>query len=169
MEKSKLLENTQRYRRTKKGILTNSYSKQKSRHAVEYNLTELHDKFMFDDKFDRIYKEWKNKGYKKELKPTIDRINCRLGYTLSNIHALTWEENRYKQRIELKFLRARPIVAAVDGEEKYRFKSVSQSVKETGIHQGNISSCLTGKRKKAGGFNWFYENPELLKEDTQHD
>ena len=162
MEKSKLLENTQRYRRTKKGILTNSYSKQNRRHAVEYSLKELHDKFMFDDKFDRIYKEWKNKGYKKELKPTIDRINCRLDYTLSNVHALTWEENRYKQRMELKFLRARPIVSVVDGEEKYRFKSVSQAVKETGIHQGNISSCLTGKRKTAGGFNWFYENPELL-------
>ena len=164
MEKSKLLENTQKYRRTKKGILTNSYSKQKSRNTVEYSLTELHDKFMFDDKFNRIYKEWKNKGYKKELKPTIDRINCRLCYTLSNIHALTWKENRYKQRMELKLLRARPIVAVVDGEEKYKFKSVSQAVKETGINQGNISSCLTGKRKKAGGFNWFYEKPELLEE-----
>lgn len=164
MEKSKSLENTQRYRRTKKGILTNSYSKQKNRKDVEYSLTELHSKFMFDYRFNRIYEEWKNKGYKKELKPTVDRIDCRRGYTLNNIHALTWEENRYKQRMELKLLRATPVVATVDGEIKHKFKSVSHAVKETGINQGNISSCLAGKRKKAGGFNWVYENTELLEE-----
>lgn len=81
MEKSKLLENTQRYRRTKKGILTNSYSKQQNRKDVEYSLTELQSKFMCDDRFNRLYEEWKNKGYKKELKPTVDRIDCRRGYT----------------------------------------------------------------------------------------
>lgn len=66
--------------------------------------------------------------------------------------------------MEFKLLRARPIVATVDGEIRHKFKSVSQAVKETGIGQGNISSCLTGKRKKAGGFNWAYEHPELLEE-----
>ena len=64
------------------------------------------------------------------------------------------------------FEEGRPLNNMVDGEEKYKFKSVSQAVKETGISQGNISSCLTGKRKKAGGFNWFYgniyQNKELI-------
>lgn len=43
----------------------------------------------------------------------------------------------------------------------------SEAVRQTGIMQGNISSCLTGKRKTCGGYVWryknIYENQELLK------
>jgi hypothetical protein len=43
-----------------------------------------------------------------------------------------------------------------------KFKSQRQAVIDTGISQSNMSSCLNGKRQTAGGYNWIYENPELL-------
>ena len=41
------------------------------------------------------------------------------------------------------------------------------AVIKTGLSQGNISSCLNGKRKFCGGYEWkykdnIYDNPELL-------
>lgn len=42
------------------------------------------------------------------------------------------------------------------------FKSVSHVVRETGLSQGNISSCLHNRRMYCGGYKWSYENPELL-------
>lgn len=155
----------QKFRKTKKGILTNSFSRQKTRKKVLYSLSELHNKFLNDLRFDRLFKEWEKSNYNKNLIPTVDRINCKKDYTLENIHCLTWQENRYKQRMETNIFRAKEIVCLKNNEIIFAFKSVSDAVKKTGIMQGNISSCLTGKRKTCGGYNWkyknIYENPEI--------
>ena len=166
----KLLENTARYRKTKKGVLTNTYQHQKSRRKVFYTLKELHDKFLDDKQFDRIYKEWVKRGYDKQFKPSIDRIDCLKDYTLKNIHILTWAENRYKQRFEFKRIRARKVLQIMGNATINVFNSVSHAVKYTGLGQGNISSCLHGKRNYCGGYKWQYfdihENPELLTDNN---
>lgn len=41
-----------------------------------------------------------------------------------------------------------------NGEYIRSFKSISQAQSETGIYKENISSCLSGKRKSAGGYFW---------------
>ena len=158
---------TEKYRKTKKGILTNSYSHQKKRKPVCYTLNELHNAFLEDKKFNRLYNEWVKSGFVKGKKPTIDRINCKEGYLLNNIHCMSWEDNRYKQRMECNIFRAKPIGKYKEGVLIESFKSVSDAVRKTGIMQGNISSCLTGKRNKCGGYQWKYinpPNPELIKE-----
>lgn len=160
------MNSVEKFRKTKKGILTNSYSNQKSRRKVYYSLKELHDKFLNDKRFDRLFIEWEKSGYKKDFKPTVDRINCKNDYKLENIHCLTWQENRYKQRMETNLFRAKEIVCLKNGNIINIYKSVSEAVRQTGIMQGNISSCLTGKRKTCGGYVWkyknIYENPDLL-------
>ena len=162
MDKSKLLKNTSKYRKTPKGLLTNSYGKQKSRRMVEYSLKELHEKFLEDKRFIRLFREWESNNYDLQYKPTIDRINCKKGYTLDNIQVLSWSENRYKQRMELKLIRAKTVYM-IKGETVVEvFKSVSDAVRKTGLSQSNISSCLNKKRKTCGGYKWSYENPELL-------
>ena len=50
MGKLKLLENTQRFRETPKGVLTNMYHKMKSRREVEFTLKDFHDRFLVIDK-----------------------------------------------------------------------------------------------------------------------
>ena len=157
-----LLKNTADYRKTPKGILTNSFSKQKARRGVSYSLEQLHDKFLKDRRFLRLIDEWASAGFNKQLKPTIDRINCMKGYTLENIHILTWSENRYKQRYELKRIRAREVFMLLDNSLKESFLSVSDAVLKTGLQQSGISMCLHNKRVTCGGYGWSYENPELL-------
>lgn len=154
-------ESTKKFRRTKKGVLTNSYSHQKSRKTVSYSLIELHQMFLENKRFDRLYNEWVKSGYQKNKKPTIDRINCKIGYSLNNIQCLTWEENRYKQRMETNIFRAKEVVCFKEGKIVANYKSVSDAVRCTGIMQGNLSSCLNGRRKTCGGFMWKYKK-ELL-------
>lgn len=124
-----------------------------------YSLVELHNRFLEDRKFDRIYKEWIRSGYDKQFKPSLDRIDCMKPYTLKNLHILSWAENRYKQRMEFKRIRARTVLMKKGDEIIRKFKSVSHAVRETGLHQGNISSCLHNKRITVGGYKFIYENP----------
>ena len=92
MTNLKLLENTSRYRKTPKGILTNIYNKQRERSRVKniclpsYSLKELHEKYLNNRRFKRLYSEWIERNYDKQFKPSIDRINCVEPYTLNNIH-----------------------------------------------------------------------------------
>lgn len=41
------------------------------------------------------------------------------------------------------------------------YKSATDAMKETGIKNDNISHCLRGKSKSAGGFMWKYKKPKI--------
>ena len=66
----KLLENTRNYRKTKKGLVTNLFHKMKSRNNVSFDLNYLQE-FAKSKKFERLFIEWEESGYKKELKPFV--------------------------------------------------------------------------------------------------
>ena len=152
-----LIQNTQKYRKTAKGVLTNSYNHQKQRKKVEYSLSELHNMFLNNKRFIRLYNEWLKSSCIKELKPTIDRIDCRKGYTKDNIHILTWAENRYKQRMETKLFRAKKCYMYLNGKIIKTFSSQWKAIRATGLSQGNLSEALNGKRRTCGGYNWSYK------------
>lgn len=157
---SQLLENTRRWRKTKRGVVTNLYHKMKGRHEVSFTLQWLHG-FAQDKKFNRLFEEWKKSGYKKEKKPTIDRINNKKPYTKTNVHWLPWCENRYKQTMERRS-RKRAVIQLKNGKEVARFKSQREAVKKTGLNQSLVSAVLNGKRNHTGGYHFIYSNPELL-------
>lgn len=161
-----LTDSTRKFRKTKKGVLTNLYNKQIHRSIKKgvpvpaYSLTRLHELFLNDNKFNRLFNEWVSNGYNKQFKPTIDRISCKLPYTEENIQVLSWADNRYKQRMETNIFRATPIVQKMGDLVIREFKSVKDAVIKTSLSQGNISSCLTGKRKTCGGYNWEYKSQD---------
>jgi hypothetical protein len=159
---SKLLENTRRWRKTKRGVVTNIYSKMKERNDVDFDLEWLHE-FAKLKKFDRLFLEWEKSGYNKQFKPTIDRILRSKGYTKKNIQWLSWAENRYKQTMERRS-RKGPVLQMMGSLIIAKYGSQRLAVKATGISQSNISECLNGKRKTAGGYSWIYEHQELLEE-----
>jgi hypothetical protein len=37
------------------------------------------------------------------------------------------------------------------------YNSINEASKQTSINQGNISMCILGKRKTAGGYIWKYK------------
>ncbi len=164
-----ILETTRRFRRTPKGVLTNIYHKQIERSRLrgyvlpDYSLVELHDRFLADQKFLRLFNEWVRGKYSKHLKPSIDRINHNKPYTTQNIQIMTWGENRFKETMERR-CRKGAVLQSKDGELVARYRSQREATKLTGLHQGNLSSALNGKRKKVSGYTWEYENPELLEE-----
>ena len=155
-ENSKLLENTRNYRKTKKWVLTNSFHKMKARRWVEFSLQELHDRFLQDDKFDRIFQEWVKKWYQKQFIPSIDRINCKKWYTMSNIQILSWAENRFKQIMERR-VRKWPVLQMMWDDIIKRYASQREALKITGLSQSNMSTVLNWKRKTCGGYWWKFE------------
>jgi hypothetical protein len=170
MEKQQLLENTKKYRGTPKGVLTNMYGKMKSRRIVEFTLDEFHDRFLTDNKFIRLHKEWIKSGKDKMKKPSLDRISNKKGYTVKNTHMLTWAENRHKQVMERRS-RKGSVIQYLNGKEIAKYRSQREAVRQTGISQGSMSEHMNGKRPHVEGFIFkfesevigsIYENKELL-------
>lgn len=160
----KLLKNTQEYRKTKKGILTNIYQHIKHRsfkynYELNINLSQLHNMFLNDNKFDDIYNKWVKNGFKYYDKPSIDRINPYKGYDINNIQIMTWGENRKKGDIECAIKKHKPIIMYdFDKTEIKRFNSIKEAVVFTGLNQSLIVMVCQGKRTHTGGFVFKYEN-----------
>lgn len=158
-----LLKNTQKYRKTPKGVLTNMYQHMKTRHPVSFTLKEFHKKYLEDKLFLKLHKEWLKSGCNIQLKPSLDRTNCKLGYTFENTKIMTWAENRFKQSaVDGKLGRKPPVIQLLNNKIIKKFQSQRHVVKELGISQGNLSAVLNGKRNHINGYKFIYENPELL-------
>lgn len=165
-ENSKLLKNTDRYRKTKKWILTNLYHKMKYRRWVEFSLGELHKMFLEDKKFDRIYNEWVKSWFNKQFKPSIDRINYKRWYSIGNIQILSWAENRFKQSMERRS-RKWAVLQIIWDEIIKIYRSQRQAVKETWLTQSNMSAVLNWKKKTCWWYIWRYES-EVIGNTYEH-
>ena len=154
------LENNNRWKKTKKGLITTLYHKLKTRCRVEFDKEWLH-KFADCKKFDRLHNEWVKSGYKKEFKPSLDRISNKKGYTKDNVQWLTWAENIHKQKMERRSRKG--AVVQKQGNKIIRvFSSQREVVMLMGVSQSSLSACLRGKNKTCCGYSWSYENPEVL-------
>lgn len=148
------------------------YAHMKARHTVTFSLTDFHARFLPDKRFNRLFSEWVKSGYKKQLKPSLDRINKTKPYTIQNTQMMTWGENRFKQNMERRS-RKGAVIQLRDGVEIARYRSQREAVKQTGLSQGLISEVLNGKRSHTRGYQFRYvaevrnnttDNPDLLKE-----
>ena len=146
-----------RYKRTKKGLIKESYKSQLSSSRTRghvppsYSGDELVDRFINDDKFIRLYDEWVKSGYDSMLKPSFDREDSNNPYTLNTISITTWfknKENGYKERMK-------PVkgINMIDGNEIY-FESITEAQKELNLAHGGISKCCNGKASHCNGYNW---------------
>jgi len=157
----------QKYMRTKKGILASIYghqrhsSKRRGHIMPTYSKEELGEWLFSHKDFDTLYGEWICSGYLKETKPSVDRIDDSIGYSLSNIQLLTWDGNRVKacndQFIGKLICTHRKVIQlSIDGVEICEYNSASEASRVTGARQQLISACCLGKRNKTSGFKWKY-------------
>ena len=161
----KSLKNTQKYRKTAKGVLTNMYQHMKRKYKVLFTLEEFHGRFLRDSKFLYLVSEWKKNKFDKQDKPSRDRKDCRKPYTVENTQMLTWAENRFKaSALDGKLGRKPPVLQLMGGKVIKRFLSQRHVVKELGLSQGDLSMVLNGKRKTVSGYRFVYEDSNLLKE-----
>lgn len=88
-----------KYKRTKRGLIYTTFTKmhEMSRdrgHSMpSFTRDELYNFIMGDIKFHSLFDKWKESKYEKPLKPSVDRINDFIGYSLDNIRIVTWREN----------------------------------------------------------------------------
>ena len=53
---------------------------------------------------------------------------------------------------------AKPVVAIKDGRLRGVYKSSNDAERKTGVCARNIRTVCAGKRRRAGGYEWYYEN-----------
>ena len=156
--KEETKEYNKNYRRTKNGLLVNIYNRSKFFHIMEFTRKEFIDKFLNDKKFNRLFYEWEKSNYKKQLVPSLDRIDNKKNYSFDNIHFMTWSENRFKQSaLDGKRGRKPAVLQILNGKIIKRFPSQRMTVKLLNISQGNLSSVLNNRRKHINGYKFIYE------------
>jgi hypothetical protein len=165
-----------KYRKTYKGVTAQLYSKIRERCRLKGWMIPVYDLSSFRSWFDEaggrlVYNSWVMSSWKTTLMPSVDRKDVKEHYYFQNMQVITAKENREKGDREKLILWGKPVRALAYYEGKWRkvadFASIKIASKFTGINKNNISSCLAGKRKRAGLYRWevignIYENPELL-------
>ncbi len=156
-----------------KGLTANIYSSQvraSSKHKFKtpnYTSKELRIWLFTDPVFYILFEQWRESGYEKDLRPSVDRIDDNIGYTMDNIQLMTWGSNNEKgsQSIRDKSITHNGLLNGghrevkmfgLDGTFICDFISVSQCSRVTGINHQSISRVCRGERNKTKGYRFEY-------------
>lgn len=154
--------------RTKRGLVSRIYTDQKQvckkrKHPQpEYMLEELIDFIFSQENFSSLYDNWVASGYNTLLRPSIDRKNDYLTYSLENIQLMTFQENIDKcaiDRISGRNSKKCTSVIQMDlqGIKIREYKSIRQASRDVCSNDtscGNIHRCCAGKIGTAYGYKW---------------
>lgn len=150
------------YRHTLRGLIFGIYSgqkassKQRGHDNPSYSREWFYEWFLKDSKCMILYERWVESRYKKDLTPSVDRINHKVPYTKDNIQIMTWRENAIKAREEID---SRKIGLFVLSELYKEFSNINEATKITGRTEPSIRNHLEDKRyvpKKPRLVEWRY-------------
>ncbi len=163
---------TTAYRRTKEGLLIKVYNQQRSTSRRRKHIMPSYTKKAFLDAilamplFHTLYHTWVTSNYKKDLVPSIDRLDDSKPYTEDNIQLMTWKENNSKAR---KDIVAGKIIAkdcravlqyTIEGKLVEEYASPTLAARAVGlasamsIQQALNKSTKKGTPRVAGGYVW---------------
>lgn len=150
-------EGLQKYRKTKKGVISDIYfgqissSKHRGHALPTYSKKWFSNWLLNNPEFHRLYDMWVLSKYEKNFKPSVDRKRDELSYTEYNIQLLTWKENNLKRKMVIQL--------DLNGKYIADYKSLSEACRKNNIsNSGSISDVCKGHRKSAGGFIWKFKD-----------
>ena len=156
-------------RRTKIGLIKRIYDSQRtSSKKRNFPLPEYTDKWLIDfmlssEYFHKIYNDWVNSGYKRDMIPSIDRIDDYIGYCKTNIKIEVFKDNRnryYSDAINGVNNKQNKSICQYTKDNVLisTFFSISEATRVTKVDGGDISKVAKLKKKSAGGFIWRYKD-----------
>ena len=104
--------------------------------------------------FDHLYKQWRDSGYLKDTKPSIDRIDNTNGYSFDNMRLTTWLENRKAQYDDVLAghpsvgIRLRPVMSVSEDGHIVEYHSMAFASRTIGYRIDSLVG--TGKKCKNG-------------------
>lgn len=116
----------------------------------------------YEHGFDDLYKTWVQSGFKKDLSPSVDRLDDDKSYIFSNMQLITWEENNQKGNADRKAGKTKHLHKTVLQFDKYynfiaEYISLNEAERQTGVNAWSISLVCKGKQHTAGGYIWQYK------------
>ena len=174
-------------RKTKKGVLASIYegqiysSKKRGHDKPKYSKKDFIDWCLTQEIFHKLYDAWCSSGYKKDLVPSVDRINDYEGYCFQNIQIMTWGDNRSKAHKDMREGRNNKQSRAVsqytlEGVWITDYHSINEAARAVGGSDCGIGNVCTKKPRKfknkdgshryvtlktACGFRWTYLGQDL--------
>jgi len=95
--------------------------------------------------FYKLYDAWKLSNYKKQLRPSVDRLNSKLPYVLGNIELVTWEINDKRGRME----KQRGVsIYTLEGKFIKKFDSIRSTAKYLNVNKSTVSRVARGIKRK---------------------
>lgn len=153
------------YKCSLKGVLVLMYhnqivdSKKRKMSPPTYTQKEFISKFINDLHYNQLHIYWLTTKEKND-KPSVDRLNDNISYTLNNIQMVTHKINQDKQNTKVKMginknsTNKRITQLTIENVEIASFVSLHAAGEETKVAWQNISKVIRGLRKTAGGFKW---------------
>jgi len=153
--------------RTVNGLIANIYSTQQSRSklkdapALHYTQDELSVFMKTQEEFASMFIFWEESGYDKFRRPSIDRVDDHLNYSLDNIQLLTWRENLDKacrDRLQGNNTKKLKSIRVYDINGKYieDVYSVAETARRYNTHTTNIHECAVGNKGMFNGYIFRY-------------
>lgn len=152
-------------RQSKSGLFDTIYngqlgsSKKRGHAPPEYTKEQLTLWIETQPNFSELYTSWVNSKYNRWLKPSVDRLDETLPYSLSNLRLVTWRGNAeaFKQKkIKEGVGDCKAVHQYHDGVLINTFHSLAEASRKTGAAAGNILRCCRGEYKTSKGFVWRY-------------
>lgn len=149
----------------KKNLLKRIYFQQKASSVKrwhtfwKYTLDEFREWVLGKNKFHVLYDNRVKSWYKKELVPSMDRLDDYKGYSFENIQITTWGENDKRAKNDRRNGINTKISKGVIRIDRLtwditEFYSIRHASRVNLIMHSNISMCCSGKRKTAWGYKW---------------
>jgi len=161
---------TYRWTKSESGVVTTAWHHQ-VKHSItrghtppQYTKEELADWMLNHPSWNRLYSDFVDSGYERDVRPSVDRLNNNYGYSFDNIRLVTFRENYMtylsdkKTGIETSDCKA-IVKLTKQGDFVAEYFSVAEALRQHGKKPKNarISAVLTGNRKYYLSHVWIYK------------